>query len=238
MRICEAKFGILLLFEGDDLALGCACTALPPNTMSTAAKPLTPTRSEAQLRARREDRTSVHIRATSQARRPHMRGTADIVTARGDTLDCVVPMLKDNELIGAIGIYRQEVRPFTEKQIELVQISPHRPSSPSRTPACSTSCANRCSSRPRPPTCSRSSVVRPSICRRCSIRSSSRRPGFARRICAAIASSARAMRIRCGRQLRPFAGIRSNHASTSHRTGPGDRSLGEPCWKVSAVQIR
>src|ERR1700746_1809290 len=32
----------------------------------------------------------------------------------------VVPMLKDNELVGAITIYRQEVRPFTDKQIELV----------------------------------------------------------------------------------------------------------------------
>ena len=31
-----------------------------------------------------------------------------------------VPMLKENELIGVLGIYRQEVRPFTDKQIELV----------------------------------------------------------------------------------------------------------------------
>jgi signal transduction histidine kinase len=33
----------------------------------------------------------------------------------------LVPMLKENELVGAIVIYRQEVRPFTDKQIELVQ---------------------------------------------------------------------------------------------------------------------
>jgi signal transduction histidine kinase len=32
----------------------------------------------------------------------------------------IVPMLKENKLIGAIGIYRQEVRPFTQKQIDLV----------------------------------------------------------------------------------------------------------------------
>ena len=32
-----------------------------------------------------------------------------------------VPMLKDSELVGAIIIYRQEVKPFTDKQIELVK---------------------------------------------------------------------------------------------------------------------
>src|SRR5205807_3493122 len=32
-----------------------------------------------------------------------------------------VPMLKDDELVGAIAIYRQEVRPFTDKQIALVE---------------------------------------------------------------------------------------------------------------------
>ena len=30
-------------------------------------------------------------------------------------------MLKDNEVVGQIGIYRQEVRPFTDKQIDLIQ---------------------------------------------------------------------------------------------------------------------
>ena len=34
-----------------------------------------------------------------------------------------VPMLKDDELIGAINIYRQEVRPFTDKQIEWLRTS-------------------------------------------------------------------------------------------------------------------
>ena len=41
------------------------------------------------------------------------------MAARGSV--SAVPMLKDDELVGAILIYRQEVRPFTDKQIELVK---------------------------------------------------------------------------------------------------------------------
>ena len=32
----------------------------------------------------------------------------------------IVPMVKENELVGGVSVYRQEARPFTDKQIELV----------------------------------------------------------------------------------------------------------------------
>ena len=67
-------------------------------------------------------RQVVHIadyRDGAGLRRPRSLAVAAVELGGVRTL-LVVPMLKEDELVGAIAIYRQEVRPFTDKQIELV----------------------------------------------------------------------------------------------------------------------
>ena len=93
--------------------------------------------------------------------------------------------------------------------------SPPRPSSPSRTLACSTSCANRCSSRPPPPTCSRSSASSPGELQ----------PVFD------------AMLVECGAsvrgQLRPHVALRRQRIS--HRGASWRAAGSEPMAKRSLV---
>ena len=117
VRICGAKFGNLLLVEGDAFRHVALHGAPQAYLEERRREPVIRPRPGSDLDRIRSTKQIVHV-ADLQLGGP---ATAAIVELAGARTFLNVPMLKDNELIGTIGIYRQEVRPFTNKQIELVQ---------------------------------------------------------------------------------------------------------------------
>ena len=121
-RICGAKFGVLWLTESDgfrSVALhGAPSAFVEARRREPVVRPGPGTGLGRVARTKQVVHVADLTAEQAYVERDPMR--IAIVEQAGARTFVVVPMLKDNELVGAINVYRQEVRPFTDKQIELV----------------------------------------------------------------------------------------------------------------------
>jgi signal transduction histidine kinase len=119
-RLCGAKFGTLYLCEGDGFR-AIAIYNAPPAFSEARASVIHPPSDSTLGRAAHAKQPSQIVDITTS--RAYVEGDSFVIgaVARGGYRAVLsVPLLKDDALIGVISIYRQEVQPFSEKQIEVV----------------------------------------------------------------------------------------------------------------------
>jgi signal transduction histidine kinase len=117
---CDTKFGNLFLFH-DGVAEVVATLGVPPEMLTYLRSGIRPG-SATGLGRMMSSKQTVQIRDLRESRgylEHDPLAVAAVELAATKTV-LLVPMLRDNELIGAFVLYRQEVRPFTDRQVELV----------------------------------------------------------------------------------------------------------------------
>jgi GAF domain-containing protein len=124
-RLCDANFGLLLLYEGDWRFRVVAIINAPAVFAELRLRePIFEVSPETGLGRAVATKDVIHIADyAEEAIYKEQRHPAAVALGElgGARTFLVVPMLKDKEIAGAIAIYRQQVRPFTDKQIELVK---------------------------------------------------------------------------------------------------------------------
>ena len=123
VRICGARFGMLYLSEGDGFRTVATHDVPRAFAEKRAREPFFLAPAGSPMGGVTRTRQVAHIAdiTTEQGYIEGDRPFRDLAELGGARTVAAVPMLKDEKLVGAIVIYRQEVRPFTDKQIELVQ---------------------------------------------------------------------------------------------------------------------
>jgi len=120
VRICAANFGALYIAEGNNYRLATGHNMPTAFLEERQRTPLSVTGNSALARvARTKQSVQILDAAEDPAYRSDPQRVRFVSETGARTLVCV-PMLKDDKLVGAVAIYRQEVRPFADKQIELL----------------------------------------------------------------------------------------------------------------------